>query len=216
MRITVYAVAACLALAPAAFASDSFTDPSDDSGGGPDIKSVTLSHTDSTVTIAVEFGSVPPLAFSESEGYTDMLLAGIHTDHDLSRTDVEYWTGLHGIDLTRAMFVRGGVPNGAWPEPPTRPSPRATVELEVELDVLGDPDAIAVNVVAGRESLTEGAAGGSDEAPAAGAHTYVLEDGGAPPWLWLVGGTAGVAAVVALVLLAARRPWRPHRVGTSH
>jgi hypothetical protein len=215
MRIAVYLVAAYLALAPAALASDGFTDPSGDSSGGPDIRSVTLSQTDATVTIAVEFGSVPPLAFSETGGYTDMLLVGIHTDNDLRRTDVEYWTGVHGVDLTRAMVVRGGVSERGLAGTADVTVAGATVELEVERDLLGDPDAIAVHVAAGRESLAEEAAGGSDDAPASGAHTYVLEDLGAPPWLWAA-GAGGVAAVVALVFLAARRPWRPHRIGTSH
>jgi hypothetical protein len=215
MRLVTVLLAALLALAPVAFASDTFTDSRGDSTGGPDITSVTLSHTDSTVTIAVEFASAPPLAFSESDGYTDMLLVGIHTDDDLSRTDVEFWTGLHGIDLTDAMVVQGGGPGSERLGTAAVNVSGSTVALEVERGLLGDPDEISVSVAAGREYVAEGAtAGGGDEAPATGPHTYVLDAGGSRSWLWPAAGA--VAVVVALVLLAARRPWRPHRVGTSY
>jgi hypothetical protein len=217
MRLATVLLAALLALAPVAFASDTFTDPRGDSTGGPDITSVTLSHTDSTVTIAVEFASAPPLAFSDSDRYTDMLLVGIHTDDELGRADVEFWTGLHGIDLTEAMVVQGAGPDSERLGTAAVNVSGSTVALELERGLLGDPDTISVSVAAGREYVTEGAtAGGGDEAPAAGPHTYVLDAGGSRSWLWPAAGAGSVAAVVALVLLAARRPWRPDRVGTSH
>jgi len=217
MRLVTVLLAALLALAPVAFASDTFTDPRGDSTGGPDITSVTLSHTDSSVTIAVEFASAPPLAFSGSDGYTDMLLVGIHTDDDLSRTDVEFWTGLHGIDLTEAMVVQGAGPGSERLGTAAVTVSGSTVALELERGLLGDPDEISVSVAAGREYVAEGAtAGGGDEAPATGPYTYVLDAGGSRSWLWPAAGAGGVAAVVALVLLAARRPWRPHRVGTGY
>jgi hypothetical protein len=217
MRVATLLVAGLLAVATVALASDSFTDPRGDSAGGPDITSVTLSHTDSTVTIAVEFGSVPPLAFSESGGYTDMLLVGIHTDDNLSRTDVEFWTGLHGVDLTEAMVVQGVGPDSERVGTADVTVSGSTVALELERGLLGDPGEIAVTVAAGRESVTEGAVGGgADEAPAAGPYTYVLDGGGVPSWLWPVVATGATAALVALAFLVARRPGRPRRLGTSH
>jgi hypothetical protein len=217
MRVATVLLAGLLALASVALASDTFADPRGDSTGGPDITSVTLSHTGSTVTIAVEFDSVPPLAFSESGGYTDMLLVGIHTDDDLSRTDVEFWTGLHGVDLTDAMVVQGAGPD--WERVGTADVTvsGSTVALELERGLLGDPNEIAVQVAAGRESATEDAAGGgADEAPASGAYAYELEEGGTPSWLWPAVG-AGIAALVAgALLVAVRGHGRPHRVGTSH
>jgi hypothetical protein len=72
MRVATLLVVGLLAVATVALASDSFPDPRGDSAGRPDITSVTLSHAGSTVTIAVRFGSAPPLAFSQSGGYTDM------------------------------------------------------------------------------------------------------------------------------------------------
>ena len=219
MRVATLALAAFLALAPAALASGTFTDPPGDSGDGPDITSVTLSHTDSTVTIAVEFGSAPPLGFSESEGYTDMLLVGIHTDDDLSRADVEFYTGVHGVDLTQAAVVRAGPAERGVVGTADVTVSGSTVSLELGRGLLGDPDQIAVDVAAGRESGTETAAGGgADEAPASGPYTYVLDDGGAPPWLWptVAVGAAAASVALALLVVVARRPGRPRRLGTTH
>jgi hypothetical protein len=216
MRIVALLMAALLVLSPVALASDSFTDPSGDSGGDPDITSVTLSHTDATLTIAVEFGSVPPLAFSESDGYTDMLIVGIHTDEDLSRADVEFWTGVHAVDMTEAMVVRGGPERGVVGTADVSVS-GSTVAFEVERGLLGDPDEIAVEAAAGRESAPEGAAGGQgDEAPDSGPYAYVLGEDGGPSWLWPVAAIVGAAMVVALALLVALRPGRPGRFRMSH
>jgi len=206
MRLGIVSVVALLALSPTALASDRFSDPRGDAGDGPDITAVTLSHTDATVRIAVDFGSAPPLGYSEAEGYTDMLLVGIHTDDDLRQVDVEYWTGVHGVDLTRAMVVR--------------PEERAivgyadvsvdgsTVVLDVERALLEDPSEIAVQIAAGREYADETAAGrgGGDYAPASGAHPYALSGGGGPAWLRpLVAAAVAGAALAALVVLIVRR-----------
>jgi hypothetical protein len=216
MRIVALLMAALLVLSPVALASDSFTDPSGDSGGDPDITSVTLSHTDATLTIAVEFDSVPPLAFSESDGYTDVLLVGIHTDEDLSRSDVEFWTGVHAVDITGAMVVRGGPERGVVGTADVSVS-GSTVALEVERDLLDDPDEIAVQVAAGRESAPESAAAGrGDEAPDSGPYAYVLGDDGGPSWLWPAVGAIAAATLVALALLVALRPGRPRRFRMSH
>lgn len=216
MRVATLLVAGLLAVATVALASDSFTDPSGDSGGDPDITSVTLSHTDATLTIAVEFDSVPPLAFSESDGYTDVLLVGIHTDEDLSRSDVEFWTGVHAVDITGAMVVRGGPERGVVGTADVSVS-GSTVALEVERDLLDDPDEIAVQVAAGRESAPESAAAGrGDEAPDSGPYAYVLGDDGGPSWLWPAVGAIAAATLVALALLVALRPGRPRRFRMSH
>jgi hypothetical protein len=212
MRIVAILLAACFALPATALGADRFTDPRGDAGDvGPDVTAVTFSHTDTALTIAVEFADAPPLAF-EDEGYTDMLLIGIHTDDDLGRTDVEFYTGAHGVDLTRAPVVRAGIA-----------SPRAqvgtgaidvdgaTLEITVERSLLGDPEEVAVSVAAGREYVAEDAAGGGgDEAPAAGAFRYSLaeDDGSGGLWPGLAGGVAA-AALAALIVVANRRR-RPH------
>ena len=212
MRIVATLLAACFALPATALGADRFTDPRGDAGGvGPDVTAVTLSHTDTALTIAVEFANAPPLAFDEDERYTDMLLIGIHTDDDLGRTDVEFYTGAHGVDLTRAPVVRAG-----------SESPRAqagtaavdvdgaTLEVTVERSLLDDPEEVAVSDAAGRDYVGEDAAGGGDEAPAAGAFRHSLAEDDGSGWLWpgLAGGIAA-AALAALIVVANRRR-RPH------
>jgi hypothetical protein len=212
MRIVAILIAALFALPATALGSDRFTDPKGDApGSGPDITAVTLSHTDTALTIAVEFAEAPPLAFDEDEHYTDMLLIGIHTDDDLGRTDVEFYTGAHGVDLTRAPVVRAGIE-----------SPRAqvgtaaidvdgaTLEITVERSLLDDPEEVAVSVAAGREYASGDAGGGGDEAPASRAFHYSLAEDDGAGWVWpaLAGGVAA-AALAALIVVANRRR-RPH------
>lgn len=213
MRIVAILLAACFALPATALGADRFTDPRGDAGGvGPDVTAVTLSHTDTALTIAVEFANAPPLAFDEDERYTDMLLIGIHTDDDLGRADVEFYTGAHGVDLTRAPVVRAGS---------ERPRAQvgtaeidvdgATLEVTVERSLLDDPEEVAVSVAVGREYVAEDAAGGrGDEAPATGAFRHSLAEDGGSGWVWpVVAGGLAAAALAALIVVANRRR-RPH------
>jgi hypothetical protein len=210
VRVVTILLVALLALPATAFAVDRFTDPRGDAdGGGPDIAAVTLSHTDTVLTIAVDFASAPPLGYDEREQYTDMLLIGIHTDDNLSQDDVEFATGVHGVDLTRGLVVSLG--------PDHRIVGRAgvtvdgtTVTLKLERAILEDPDEIAVQVAAGREYVDqEAGAGEGDVAPASGPHRYVLTGDGAS-WLWPLVGS-GVAATVALAVFAVLRTKRSAR-----
>jgi hypothetical protein len=209
MRIVAILIAALFALPATALGSDRFTDPKGDAqGSGPDITAVTLSHTDTALTIAVEFANAPPLAFDEDERYTDMLLIGIHTDDDLGRADVEFYTGAHGVDLTRAPVVRAGIESPrAQVGTAALAVDGATLSLTVERSLLDDPEEIAVSVAAGREYVDEGAAGGGgDEAPATGAFRYSLADGDTSGWVWpaLVAGVAA-AVLTALAVIGNRR-----------
>lgn len=202
MRIVTALLAAALASSSLALAADRFADARGDAGDGPDIIAVALSHTDATVTVSVTFASAPPLRFDEDEGFTDVLLVAVHTDDDLRQRDVEFWTGAHGVNLESAAPVVAAA--GAASRRVGTADVVATgqtVALGVSRELLGGPDAVAVQVAAGREHVDEGAAGGEgDVAPSSGAHRYVLEDGGAPPWLWPVvaaGLGLGVAALFA-------------------
>ena len=213
MRIVAILIAALFALPATALGSDRFTDLKGDApGSGPDVTAVTLSHTDTALTIAVEFAKAPPLAFDEDEHYTDMLLIGIHTDDDLGRADVEFYTGAHGVDLTRAPVVRAGIESPrAQVGTAALAVDGATLSLTVERSLLDDPEEVAVAVAAGREYVDEDAAGaGGDEAPATGAFRYSLGDGDTSAWVWpaLAGGVAA-AALVALAVVVNRRR-RPH------
>lgn len=216
MRFVTVVLVALLALSSAALASDRFTDPRGDAGAGPDVTAVTLSHTDAVLTIAVHFASAPPLGYDEDEQYTDVLLIGIHSDDDLSRDDVEFWTGVHGVDLTRGMVVRGGVNRGIVGRADVAVE-GATVTLEVERAVLEDPDEIAVTIAAGREYVDEEAGGGEgDLAPASGPHRYRLTGSGAPSWLWpLVASGLAAVAFAAFAVLKGRRWARRHRPGVA-
>jgi hypothetical protein len=198
VRVAAMLWVAFLALPSAALASDRFTDARGDAGAGPDITAVTLSHTDAALTIAVEFASTPPLGFDEAEQYTDMLLVGIHTDDDLRQRDVEFWTGVHGVDLTRATVVRAARRAVVGSADVTVEG--ATVTLEVERGVLGAPEAVAVAIAAGREYVDEGDGGGEgDLAPASGPHRYVLTGAGRSAWLWAAAAAGSVAAALAAV-----------------
>jgi hypothetical protein len=213
MRIVATLIAALFALPATALGSDRFTDPRGDArGSGPDVTAVTLSRTDTALTIAVEFANAPPLAFDEDESYTDMLLVGIHTDDDLDRTDVEFYTGAHGVDLARAPVVRTGIESpGAQVGTAALAVDGATLSLTVERSLLDDPDEVAVSVAAGREYVGEdAAAGGGDEAPATGAFSYSLTDDGASAWVWpvVVGGLVAAALAALIVVVNHRR--RPH------
>jgi len=208
MRVATVLLVASLALAPTALASDRFSDPRGDADGGPDITAVTLANTDDVLRISVEFASSPPLGYDEAEGYTDMLLIGIHTDDDQSQADVEYWTGVHGVDPTRAMVVRAG--RRAIVGYADVAVDGTTVSLEVRRALLEDPDEVAVQVAAGREYADEtagAAGGGGDFAPASGAHLYALAGGDGPAWLRPLVATALAAlALAAVTALIVRRP----------
>ncbi len=217
MRAAIALFVALLALAPSALASDRFTDPRGDAGGnGPDITAVTLSHTDAVLTIAVDFASAPPLGYDKREQYTDVLLIGIHTDANLSQNDVEFWTGVHGVDLAHAIVVRGAPTRGIVGTADVAVA-GTTVTIKIQRALLGDPSEVAVMVAAGRESVNEQAGGGGDMAPASGAFSYQLATGGTPSWLWPVvgSGAAVVLALAAFAVLSARRSARGHRLGVA-
>lgn len=209
MRVVMVLLIA-LAAASSSLAADRFTDPRGDVGDAPDVTAVTLSHDDRAVAIAVDFGSAPPLGYDED--YTDMLLVGIHTDEDLSRSDVEFWTGVHGVDLDRGLVVAAAGADSQVVGYADVTVEGTSVTLEIERALLGDPDEIAVAVAAGREYLDgEEMPGEGDFAPASGAYRHVLADDGGTPWLGPVVAGLGAAAAGAVVVLARRRSRRRHQ-----
>ena len=151
-------------------------------GAGPDLTSLSVSHTATAVTFRLRFAQAPPLGVS-AEGWVDMLLVGIDTPpRSLSRTPrgsygLDYYAGLHGAEQT-AVLVRSAV---------TKPGSTSRVIARVEAAVtgrtlgftiarkkLGDPDWIELVVAAGREGTEREAGGSADEAPARGAFHYDL------------------------------------------
>lgn len=215
MRVVPVLLAAMIALAPVALAAGGFDDPRGDASPGPDVVGVTLSHTDETFAIAVELAAAPPLGFDEEAGYTDMLLVGIHTDDDLAQEDVEFWTGVHGVDPTEAMVV-AAEPRGQVGTADVTVE-GAEITLELERALLGDPEDVAVSVAAAREygDEAEGAGGKPDFAPDEGAFAYALSGGDGPPWLWPLVGVVGGAALFAAGAVTLRRMIRRDRVGAT-
>lgn len=120
-------VAVLLALAvgvggTTALAAASFPDPVGDveGGAGPDIASISVSHTRSTVTFRLRFREAPPLGLNAREGWVDMLLIGIDVPpRGLKRTPngwmgLDYYAGLHGTDKT-AIVVKASPTNSSQP-----------------------------------------------------------------------------------------------------
>jgi hypothetical protein len=186
-RLTIAAVLLTLALsigigiatAPAATA---FPDPVGDvqGGAGPDITSIVVSHTASSVTFRFRFASAPPLGLSARKGWVDMLLVGIDVPpRSLKRTPhgwvgLDYHAGLHGTQTT-AILVKAS---------PTRPSqprgvvtrPKVTVRghtlsFSLSRAKLGNPAWIEFVVAAGRETSDQAAGEAATRHPTAAAST---------------------------------------------
>lgn len=167
-----------------ALAAASFPDPVGDvkGGAGPDLTSVSVSHTAAAVTFRLRFATAPPLGVSASERWVDMLLIGIDVPpRGLKRgsqgwAGADYFVGLHGTEKT-AVLVKSG----------TRKNPKSTLlarytvavngrtlSFSVRRRKLGNPVWFEFAVAAGRETSDQNATGGSDEAPARGAFHYRL------------------------------------------
>lgn len=173
-RTTVAAAALILGLGVGA----TFPDPLGDvrGGAGPDLASVSVSHTATTVTFRLRFAKAPPLGASVREKWVEMLIVGIDVPpRGLRRTargwtGLDYYVGMHGVDTT-AVLVR------ASPAPPTGSTPVARLRVAVSGRTLGftlrrssigNPAWLEFVVAAGRETSDPAAGGGSDEAPGRG------------------------------------------------
>ena len=172
-----------------------FQDPVGDvtGGAGPDLVSITVSHTPADVTFTVRFAQAPPLRVSRPGGWVDMLLVGIDVPpfgpppSPTGWTGVDYVAGLHGsqrIVRFRSMRASSGgagqpgtTAGGATVAPGrvewlSATEDGATLRFSVPRRMLGDPASFEFNVVTGREG--EQAGGGSDVAPAGGTSHYEI------------------------------------------
>jgi hypothetical protein len=180
--VVVVAVAAALLLtSSAALASHSYPDRLGDvkGGGGPDIASIAVSNTKTTVTFRVRFAKAPPLRLSTREQWIDMLLIGL---------DVPPFgpSGIPGGEWNGANFALGThgpsktgllVRLGEGRRPPARfaiVTTGPTLTFSVARRALGNPAAFSFTVAAGREMMDESSSGGSDFAPARGSFRYAL------------------------------------------
>lgn len=172
-----HAIAIATALLAVAAGAGSFPDPAGDVRGGlgPDLTSVSVGHTRSTVTFRFRFATAPPLA--AAAGGIDMLVLGIDVPpRGLKRgphgwTGLDYDAGVHGSDTT-ALLVKAGRMRGTIVGRPRVAIDGRTLRFSVSRRTLGDPAWIELVVAAGRETADR--RGGSDEAPARGAFHYRL------------------------------------------
>lgn len=181
-RLKIAAVLLTLALstgAAVALAEASFPDPVGDvkGGAGPDLTSVSVSHTSSAVTFRLSFVKAPPLGVSVREGWVDMLVISIDVPpRRAPRGSVDYFAGLHGTEKT-AMLVKTSATKLGRGKVLTRPKVAVagrTLSFSVSRSKLGDPAWLEFTVAVGREMSDQATGGGADFAPARGAFHYEL------------------------------------------
>jgi len=183
-----FAVIGALVLALAgicrvALAGKSFTDPVGDvkGGAGPDVTSITLSNTPSTITFHLRFASAPPLRVSTPGKWVDMLLIGIDVP-PLGALPVapggewagaDFALGTHGPSKT-GLLVRLG-------KKPSAPTTRfkivtrgRTLSFSIPRHTIGSPRWFVFSVAAAREGDSRANGGGLDIAPGRGVFRYRL------------------------------------------
>jgi hypothetical protein len=166
-----------------AFAATRYPDRVGDvkGGVGPDLVSITISNTKTTVTFRVRFGKTPPLRVSSREGWAEMLLIGIDVPPlgPLPITPGGEWRGAnfalgtHGPSKTGLLvrLGRGGTRQVARFKIVTSGS---TITFSVPRAALGNPAWFTFSVAAAREMDDGLDGGGVDVAPARGAFRYTL------------------------------------------
>lgn len=166
-----------------AFAAKTYPDRLGDvkGGSGPDIASITVSNSPTTVTFRVRFASSPPLRVSTKGKWVDMLLIGI----DVPPIGPLPVSGVDWLGANYALATHGPSTTGKLAQlsktrsrPPTSVkvvTRGATVALAIPRHALGSPSWFTFQVAAGREYM-QGATGGGggDLAPAYGTFRYAL------------------------------------------
>ena len=157
--------------------------PGDVAGGrGPDITSIQISHTATSITFRVRFASAPPLRVGGREQWVDMLLIGIDvpplgpgpTAPGGEWPGADFALGTHG-PAAAGKVVRLRKPPGDSRLVATFPitTRGRAIVFAVPRRVLGNPRWFRFSVAAARESQSEN--GGVDVAPDRGTFRYVLE-----------------------------------------
>jgi len=149
---------------------------------GPDIRSVMLSHTRTTITFRVRFATAPPLRVSTKNSWVDMLLIGIDVPPigppprapGAEWPGADFAWGTHGPSST-ALLVRLGsrvAPAGGTVATLAVVTRGSTVSVSIRRRALGDPAWFRFSVAAAREAATPQAEGGVDLAPDRGTFRY--------------------------------------------
>ena len=168
-----------------AFGAKSYSDRVGDvkGGTGPDIASMTVSHTHTKVTFVVRFAKAPPLRVSERDGWVDMLLIGIDVPplglRPIPGGDwrgANFALGTHGPSQTGLMVRLGqGIPVESRQVARFKIlTSGATLTFSIPRRALGNPAWFTFQVAAARELANEEQGGGADFAPARGTFRYSL------------------------------------------
>jgi hypothetical protein len=150
-------------------------------GAGPDIASISLSNTRTTVTFRVRFASAPPLRLSTRANWVDMLLIGIDVP-PIGPPPVapggewrgaNFFLGTHGPSKA-GKLVRLGDGNSLRPPATFKiATDGATLTFAIPRRALGNPNWFVFSAAAARE-LQQETGGGLDLAPARGTYRYTL------------------------------------------
>jgi hypothetical protein len=166
-----------------AFAATRYPDRIGDGQGGvgPDLASITISNTKTTVTFRVRFDKAPPLRVSSPEGWVDMLLIGVDVPPLGPRPitpggewrGANFALGTHGPSKTGLMVRLGRGENRRIARFKIVTS-GSTITFSVPRAALGNPAWFTFSVAAARELDDGPNAGGVDAAPARGTFHYTL------------------------------------------
>lgn len=177
-------LASALVATGVAAAATTFPDrPNDQTpAAGPDIRSVMLSHTRTTITFRIRFATAPPLRVGTKSSWVDMLLIGIDVPPigppprapGAEWPGVDFAWGTHGPSST-ARLVRLG--SRVAPAPRTVAklavvTRGSTVSVSIPRRALGNPAWFRFSVAAAREAATPPTEGGIDLAPDRGTFRY--------------------------------------------
>lgn len=175
---------AVLVVCGIASAAKSYGDRAGDVAGGPgpDIVSVALSNTASSITFRVRFAAAPPLRVNAREGWVDMLLIGIDVPPLGARPvrpggewpGANFALGTHGPSKTGRLVRLGNASPGSFRQAATFKvvTNGAQLTFSIPRRALGSPRWFTFSVAAARETEDEG--GGFDVAPQRGTFRYTL------------------------------------------
>jgi hypothetical protein len=172
-----------LVVCAAGLAAQSYPDRTGDvkGGAGPDIGSVTISHSASTITFRIRFAAAPPLRVSTRGGWVDMLLLGIDVppygplpvSPGGEWRGADFALGAHGPSKTGLLVRLAHARSHVVVRFPIATSGR-TLSFSIPRSALGYPARFAFTVAAAREGENETTGGGVDVAPERGTYRYVL------------------------------------------